>query len=222
MRIATGQTAATLDRVRARVRRQAASTIDFDENVAPPDSRFAAEIDAAAREQPDWLVRHGYRSWIYGRALAAVDGVTLDPELFYAGCLLHDYGLMTPTPAEDFTIRSADRALRCAEAVGAEPALELADAIVVHTTPGVTIATDGALGFYLQAGAMVDVAGLRAWDVPQPVVSRTLQRHSRTGFTAEIVPMITAEARAVSGGRFALLRRCGFPALIKLAPFEQR
>lgn len=40
------------------------------------------------------------------------------------------------------------------------------DAMSVHTLPGVTVERDGALGAYLQAGAMLDLAGLRAWDVP--------------------------------------------------------
>ena len=52
--------------------------------------------------------------------------------------LLHDAGIEQPVAGEDFTLRSAQRAIDCAHAGGlAEHQAELiADAITVHATPG--------------------------------------------------------------------------------------
>ncbi|OBG77144.1 hypothetical protein A5700_20455 [Mycobacterium sp. E1214] len=187
-----------------------------------PDSRFAREAEEACAELPATLQGHSYRTWLYGNALAAVDGCQLDDELFYCGALLHDYGIVNPTANQDFTLASAERTLGCANNTGVadERAQLLADGICVHTTPGITIDTDGALGCYLQWGAMVDGAGLRVWDVAPGNVTEVLRRYPRGDFKRELVTMIRAEAAAVPQGRFALLVRCGMPLAVRLAPFD--
>jgi len=47
-----------------------------------------------------------------------------------------------------------------------------------------------------------------------------IRRHPRDGVTAEIIAAIKAETKLNPGGRFALLRRCGFLPLIRIAPFK--
>ena len=145
---------------RLRRERPSATTRSGDRDIQPPDSRFAREVQAAAAEQNQVILTHSYRSWIFGRALAGVDGINVDDELLFAGTLLHDHGIELVVPGEDFTLRSARRAIECATATGVngERAAALADAITVHTTPGVTIERDGALGYYIQNGALVDIA----------------------------------------------------------------
>lgn len=222
-RIAASESRQLADRLGAAVKCRTPRNVDLKTQLRPPDSRFALEVEAAANEQTPALLAHSYRTWIYGRALAEVDAAPLDDEIFYAGCLLHDHGLMSPTAMEDFTLRSAQRALGCAQKTGVDRgvAWRLADAIAVHTTAGITVDRDGPLGCYIQAGAMVDITGSRLWDLPRGVVSRTLQQHGRQGFATELAALITAEADAVPDGRFALLRRCGFIPLMKLAPFDR-
>lgn len=39
------------------------------------------------------LVAHSERTYCFGALLAACDGLKLDKELFYLGCILHDLGL---------------------------------------------------------------------------------------------------------------------------------
>jgi hypothetical protein len=194
-----------------------------DRNIRPPDSRFAREVEAAAAEQNPVLITHGYRSWIYGRALAAVDGVKVDEELLFAGALLHDHGIEPIVPGEDFTLRSAQRATECAHVAELDDdrTFALADAITVHTTPGITIERDGALGYYIQNGALVDIAGNRIWDLSQSLIDDTLARYDRKGFTRGLGGHFTAEAKAVPGGRFSMLRRCGFVGLMHIAPFDK-
>jgi len=221
--IALGQWENALGRARLTLGRlpPAAANVDLD-TFTIPDSLFAREAEQACDELPQALVAHSYRTWLFGRSLATVDRVELDVELFYCGSLLHDHGIAQPTPGRDFTLASADRTLACAASagVGDDRAQALADAICVHTTPGVAIDRDGALGCYLQWGAMVDGAGLRIWDVAPANVGEVLRRYPRVDFKRQLVAMMRAEAAAVPRGRFGLLVRCGVPLAVHTAPFD--
>src|ERR1700756_2495643 len=199
-----------------------ASSIDVRE-FEPPDSRLAREAEAACAEQLDLIVRHPYRTWMWGTALAKLDRKQLDPELFYCAALVHDWGATVPVPGEDFTIRGAERALACARAAGTDPVRAdlIADGICCHTTPGVTVERDGPIAYYVQYGAMVDGAGLRSWDVASHNIEEVLRRPPRgPGFKHGLSETIRAEARAVPGGRFGLARRCGMTLAVQMAPFD--
>ena len=211
-----GRAKLTLGRVPAR-----AAQVDLDA-FSPPDSRFAREAEEACAELPEALVGHSYRTWLFGRALAVVDARELDDELFYCGALLHDYGIVAPVSDRDFTLGSAEQVLRRASVsdVADERAAALADGVCVHTTPGVDVDRDGLLGCYLQWGAMVDGAGLRAWDLTQETVADVVRRHPRVDFKRQLVAMIRAEAAALPAGRFGLLVRCGLPLAVRMAPFD--
>ena len=194
------------------------------EALAPPDSRFAREVEEACREQPGALIGHGFRSWMFGSGLVELDCVELDPELFYAACLLHDYGISTAVAGEDFTLRSVARLERCGGEIGVDPGPieRAADAITVHATPGLTVERDGALGVYLQAGAMLDLTGLRAADLSRAFRDRAIAEHPRDGVTGAVIGMIRAEALANPDGRFGLLRRCGLTTVVKLNPLRPK
>ena len=86
----------------------------------------------------------------------------------------------------------------------------------MHATPGVDPDADGALGTYVQAGAMLDLGGLRLWDVSERVVESVTRRNPR----GDMMPLIRAEAKAVPQGRFALLVRCGMLVAMRLSPLR--
>ena len=87
--------------------------------------------------------------------------------------------------------------------------------------PGATVKRDGAIAYYVQYGAMVDGAGLRALDVAPHNIAEVLRRHPRgPGFKRGLSNTIKEEARAVPGGRFGLLRRCGMTLAVRMAPFD--
>jgi hypothetical protein len=221
--IAVGQWQNIVGRARLALGRlpDAAARVDLD-TFAVPDSKFAREAEEACAVLPPALEGHSYRTWLFGRALATVDANTMDDELFYCGSLLHDYGIVDPVADRDFTLGSVDRMLSCASAAGIaeERAALLADGICVHATPGVKVETDGAIGCYLQWGAMVDVAGLRSWDIAPRNVKEVLRRYPRGDFKRQLVDMMRVEAAAVPKGRFGLLVRCGLPLAVRLAPFD--
>jgi hypothetical protein len=219
--IARGQAAALAGRVKVAVGRRPDRIAPVP---APPDSALARAAIEACAEQPSSVIGHSHRTWAFGRALAAVDGeARLDEELFYVAALLHDTGLLEAVVGEDFTLRSGRIAAACASGYVDEAGVRrVQDAIAVHTTPGVSVSDDGAEGFYVQAGATLDLGGLRLADLAAAQVEGVLADHPRTGLTDDIVTLIRAEAAAVPDGRFALLKRTGFLPAIRFAPFDQR
>ena len=221
--IALGQWENMLGRARLALGRlpRAALAVDVSTFEAP-DSALAREAEQACAEQPSAIVEHSFRTWLFGRALAAVDRIELDDELFYSAALVHDFGISRPTPGRDFTLASAERLLACAAIAGVarDRAEALADAVCVHVTPGVSLERDGALGCYLQWGAMVDGAGLRSWDVSPANIEEVLRRHPRNDFKSQLVQLMRAEAAAVPEGRFELLVRCGVTLAVRMAPFS--
>lgn len=188
---------------------------------SPPDSRLARLAEEAADEQSPAVRGHGYRTWGFGCALAALDGAAPDPEQFYVAALLHDYGCDSLTAGEDFVLRSAARAAQCAEEAGSpELGAAIGDAISVHPTVGITVAHDGAEGFYVQAGASLDLAGARCADLSRAFIAQVHDAHPRGDVTAAFIDIIDGEAAANPHGRFAQLRRCGFTLLLRVNPIE--
>jgi len=186
-----------------------------------PVSRLVRLAEEAALDQGSVLLAHGYRSALFGRALARIDGVPADPELLHICGLLHDVGIIQAITGEDFTQRSAAVARHCAEAAGEAPEVgdHLADALIVHTTIGIRPDRDGALGAYTQFGAMVDLAGLRLSHLPRRFVAQVLADHPRGPFKREILRRLELEATAVRGGRFDFVRKVGFGLAVRHAPF---
>lgn len=186
-----------------------------------PDSRLARLAEEAAMNQDETLRMHGFRSSVFARALAHGDGVDVDLELLHVCALLHDDGLMTSVVGQDFTVRSGATARRVADEAGEEPGVgrALEDAVLVHTTVGVSVERDGALGAYTQFGAMVDLVGLRLHALPKDLVRKVIDEHPRGPFKREILRRFDAEVEAVPHGRFAFAQRVGFGAAVRMAPF---
>ena len=97
-------------------------TLDLDRLVLP-DSKLA---DDALRECRETLTpsmqNHSLRTFVFGLALANLDGVRLDVEHLYVASLLHDIALETPTPGRCFAVVGAERALAIAQRAGAKEA----------------------------------------------------------------------------------------------------
>lgn len=186
-----------------------------------PASTLTEAALAAARDQGPDVEAHGLRTWLFGGALAAVDGVAIDPELLHVAGICHDAGLAEVVPGEDFTLRSADVAVSAFEAAGrpldAPVATALRDGIVAHLTPGVT-APETVLGHYVQAGALLDLSGVRLADLPAGLVREVFARHPAGGIRDSIRRAMKDEARAVPDGRFAQSVRMGLPLAVRLSP----
>jgi hypothetical protein len=185
-----------------------------------PDSALARAAEEAAFDQSPALAGHGLRTWLIGAALALHDRMPLDPELFYVASLLHDSGMMSEVVGEDFTIRSARIVLDVCERVGTiDPATgpALADAVVAHASPGLTV-QDDPIAFYVQWGALADLAGLRMWDLPRGYLAAAYVKYPASDVHRTVSELIRREARDVPEGRFALLRSGGMDRLVQFSP----
>ena len=184
-----------------------------------PDSALVRHAVEAAAEQGPALLGHGYRTWILGSVLASVDRVAVDPELLYVVSLLHDSGMTRQVVGTDFTLRSAEAVLDVFARAAQPPArgAAAADAVVAHATPGLAVADDP-IGFYVQAGAMADLAGLRMWDLPRGQLAAAYRDHPAHDVHRVIAALIRREADDVPDGRFALLKRAGMATMVTLSP----
>lgn len=191
---------------------------------APDASLVDAAVEAARDQGPD-IEGHGFRTWLFGGALADRDGVDLDPELFCVAAIVHDAGGAQAVGGEDFTIRSADIAMAALDLHGGdfdeERRTELRDGIVAHATAGVA-PDESAIGAYVQAGALLDLAGMRITDLPGDTIREVFQRHPAGTVKDTIVRVINEEAQAVPDGRFALSRRLGLTLAVKASPTLRR
>ncbi len=186
-----------------------------------PDSQLGSHALEEARDlQSHPVVNHGFRTWVFGSALAHIDGADIDPELFYAASLLHDAGIEHVEPNVCFTKRSAESARSAAEQsnVGHDEALQMMTGIGSHITPGLRYETSP-LGFYIQAGAMADLAGLRVWELPKDLRSRAGHSYPRNDVHEVLSRCWRAEAKAVPKGRAHFAERWGaFSKLVRWFP----
>jgi hypothetical protein len=192
--------------------------------LVPPDSPLTrAAQDAATRALPATLLNHSCRTYRFGRALGELEEVEVDAELLYAAALLHDTGLVLASGRDDFTLTSARVARDVAEQVGLSTAATetLQTAITMHHSPRVTLAA-GPVAYLLSAGAGLDVAGLRCWELPRATLADAVRDHPREGFKTYFAQAWADEAARVPRGRARVLRRYGaFTAAIRLAPFDE-
>jgi hypothetical protein len=84
----------------------------------------------------------------------------------------------------------------------------LQTAITMHHSPRVTLAA-GPVAYLLSAGAGVDVAGLRCWELPRALLADAVRDHPREGFKGFFRRAWANEAARVPGGGARLLRRYG-------------
>lgn len=192
--------------------------------LAPPTTVLTRAAEKCARRiLPVALLNHSYRTYIFGRALGELEGTDVDTELLFAGALLHDTGLVDPTGDADFTLTSSRVARDVAEEVGLSTAATdtMLSAITMHHSPGVSLDA-GPVAYLLSAGAGLDVAGVRSWELPAATLAEAVREHPRTGFKSVFTAAFRQEAARVPEGRAQLLMRYGaFATAIRFAPFAE-
>ena len=199
------------------------ANVSSDRRVPPDSPLTRAADDAATRILTPSLLNHSHRAYRFGRALGDLEGLEVDDELLFAAALLHDTGLVLTDGSADFTLASARVARDVAAGVGiSNRASEtMQTAITMHYNPRVSPDV-GPEAYLLAAGAGVDVAGLRSWQLPRTVLDDAVRLHPREGFKVYFTKAWAAEVARVPRGRAQLLKRYGaFSTAIALAPFEE-
>jgi hypothetical protein len=187
--------------------------------LTPPDTPFARDVVEACAELDPMIVEHGYRSYLFARALGAVEGIDCDDEALFAATMLHDYAFETMDTIADkcFTLVGAEVA---ADLLGRSPLApslqhDVLDAITLHLNPSVR-REQGDVQYLTHEGIIVDVIGLRSWELDRQGVTRVAERHPRHGFTVRGEPLLRAHARRVHGCRAGALLRAGFGPALRL------
>ncbi len=165
-----------------------------------PDTRLAqAAEEALQASSPEPLIFHTYRTYAWGRILASQAGHTLDDELFYVASLLHDLGLVLedhqrPSGSCCFAYDGAEAALGVMQSAGMDSTRSerVAEAISLHLNANVPF-SQGAEACYLNAGAALDVIGLRKSHIPKDELQRVLEAYPRNGWLEDIGPLLGRE-----------------------------
>ena len=173
---------------------------------SPPASPWVeAARGAASRELIDerWML-HSERTWLFAKALAEHDHQHLDDEALYVACLLHDVGFFQGSRTRCFAIASA----QVADAISAgrthgDPASQMvAKAIRSH----ISVTPENKLGKYLRAGSLLDVIGMRVWDLDGAYVHSACERWPRSGFDRDLRRRWRDECRRFPHGRASYAR----------------
>ena len=186
-----------------------------------PDSKLAQEtVEACRAVQPEMVIEHNYRSFVYARALAALDRIEHDPELLFVAVMYHDHGVAEPD-GRCFTLRGAEEAERHLERSGRPPAecAAGAEAITFHLNPAVA-PEQGAEAHLLHDGVLLDGVGLRAWELRREAIERVRARYPRLRFSQDGAKLLSQQAREIPHCRTPAALQAGFGLALKLSPWR--
>jgi cyanamide hydratase family protein with HD domain len=181
--------------------REAIRHFDLDA-VKIPDSALARKAEQHAAElSTEALLNHCHRTYLWGSLLAQADGRAVDdPELLYVACLLHDLGATEAHFGKDrrahcFAVEGgfAAEAFLLGQGLDRSKAENVAEAIVLHIN-AVVEAERGPVAVYLSAGALCDVLGYRAPEIPDATARRVLRRHPGLDIASQFSAFVMREA----------------------------
>ena len=188
-----------------------------------PDTPFARDVLAACGDLDPMVVEHGLRSYVFARALGIVEGVEADDEALFAAAVLHDYafGTMDALTERCFTLAGAEVAadLLAASPLSEELRHDVLDAITLHLNPRVDVG-HGAVQHLVHDGILLDVLGVRAWELDSHGLARVQSEHPRHGFTVRGEPLLRAHGRRVHGCRAGALFAAGFGPALRTGPWR--
>lgn len=191
-----------------------------------PDSAVAKEAEELCREaSSSLLVNHCLRTYAWGMILGKSDGLSPDPELLYVASMLHDLALTDRfrgyAPMPCFGARAGILAGEWARERGwhEHRCARLGDVVSLHLNARVPPEL-GAEAQLLQAGAGLDVIGLRHWELAPETVAAVVARYPRHGFKRDGVELFEAESHP--GTRAHLLNRwLMFSTLVRHSQFAE-
>jgi hypothetical protein len=121
---------------------------------------------------------------LWGAALADAEGVTFDPELLFVSAALHDLGLLPQfDTGAAFEVDSATgaRELVADHGLAAGKASKVAEAIVLHMAPDVTL-DHGHEAYLLWHATSIDVTGAGLERLSATTISQVMTAYPRLDF----------------------------------------
>jgi hypothetical protein len=188
----------------------------------PPDTPFTRRVIEACAHLDPMLIQHGYRSYLFARALGALENLSCDDEALFIAAILHDYAFPSPDRIDDrcFTLVGAEVAADLLREAPLSEALQhdVLDGITLHLNPRVP-PRQGILQHLLHDAILIDTVGVRAWDLDKKGMQRVVERHPRHGFIHRGSPRLRAHAAQLPSSRARQIYRCGFSAALRLGPW---
>jgi len=203
-------------------RRQA--SID-EQDLRIPDSKVALDaIEACEATQTPTIIEHNYRSFLFARALASLDGIAHDEEVLFVATMFHDAGVFDPDRTDGgrcFTLKGAKDAESHGAAAGWEQkrCTAAAEAVTLHINPAVPL-EHGAEAHLMHDGVLLDAVALRAWQIRKDALERVRARHPRLRFSQEAGKLLGEQGRAIPRCRIAAAMGAGFGLAVKLGPWQ--
>ena len=203
-------------------------TVDLDAIRIPDTSIVQQAMQLCQEVSSASLANHCLRTYFWGAILGQRDHIRYDEELFVVAALLHDLGL-TPAyhgkdpTAQCFAVEGGRAAAQFAAKAGwnEQHCNQVYEAIVRHLNLQVAL-EEGAEAHLIQAGAALDVIGLRYRQISPETVKAVLQRYPRLGFKQELDTLMSLQIQQRPNSRIALLYQIGkFGERIQKAPFEE-
>ncbi|HEU5143155.1 MAG TPA: hypothetical protein VFU04_08370, partial [Solirubrobacterales bacterium] len=192
--------------------------------LTPPDTSFARDLIEACADLDPMLVEHGYRSYLFGRALGEAEGVDCDPEALLAATMLHDYAFMEmgELEGECFAWAGAKKAeqILTSSSLSEAERHDVLDAICLHLNPSVSRG-QGAVQHLAHDGISLDVLGMRGWELDRAGIRRTFERHPRHGFTVRGERLMRTHGRRVPGCRSAALFTATGGQVLRSSPWRR-
>ncbi len=188
--------------------------VSFDiDDIPIPDSPAARDAEAICAELPDHLAAHSHRTYLWGMMLARIDGSTPDPELAWVGSLTHDTGIQPAVAQRDttcFMLRGAEVARGVGERAGwAEERTRRAQhAVTMHFNMSVP-KSEPPEARLVNAGAGLDVASHRRWELDRGTVEQVLARHPRYDFEHRFADLLDQHMRLAPRSRCGVICRYG-------------
>ena len=171
------------------------------------------------------VANHSLRTFAWGAALAAHDGLSCDREVAYVASLLHDLFWEDPTALPGphcFTLPATERAAAVCRSAGWDERRSdaVGEAITLHLN--VWPPRERPEAYVVFVGARLDVVGYRHWDVHTDTIDTILERYPRLDLKQKSCTGFEAQARANPGTRVHFhTRYLASKRLTRRAPFDE-
>jgi HD superfamily phosphodiesterase len=189
-----------------------------------PDSAAAQDAEQTLRSLAPWaLYAHSLRSYVFASLIASRDGLQVDGEALYVGCVLHDLGL---TPAYEHPSRPFEQvSAAAAQALTARHGWAVARRAAVGRSIVLHMAAEVGEGESpearaLEAGVSLDVTGRGIADLENAVVLEVCRALPRGPFKHDFSELLRSEAARKPSSATAVGISAGLLDRVSAAPFD--
>ena len=190
----------------------------------PSTPAARAALAVATRYHSPALLHHSVRSYLWGAAMAVVDGIEHDAELLYVAALMHDLGLVAAFDSHALPFEDAGGHVAWVLGAGAgwAPARcdRAAQVIVAHMHEPVAADVDPE-SHLLHRSTGLDISGRGVESVPADLRAEVLGRWPRLDLAAEFNACFADQAARKPGTAAASAVRSGLAERMAVNPLER-